>query len=378
MTRLYFFVVLIVLCQACGSSQKTSSTDLPKIDFTNLHIAENPKDLFESSEIILLDASHPNALIQEISQMILAKDTIIIIDQKQQKIFTFDTLGNYITSFKHQGRGPGEYTTIDDVSYQDGLYILDLQSGNILQYNLNGDWMTSHAIDVPKTGYFFQMTPQHTLFFRNQEHRFQSGTGYNLVAYALDAKSIVDSNAFIDPVLREKDLFRVDALTNFQNEAYALLPFDTLLFKMDEKGQIAPYYRLHMAPENTLQKDEQLQDPNFKNFELHDYLRSSNLYYNLSNLQLSEKYIGFNYFFNMDYRLLLHDKVTQQSMAFNPLKLNPGKQGGVQLGAVQGDNFYFVLSNIIKSEIEHTTGMVLPDDHNPLLLKARLKKNFGQ
>jgi hypothetical protein len=378
MIRLYFFVVLIVLCQACGSSQSTPSTDLPKIDFTNLPIAENPKELFESSEVILLDASHPNALIQEISQMILAKDTIIIIDQKQQKIFTFDTLGNYITSFKHQGRGPGEYVEMDDISYQDGLYILDLQGGNILQYSLNGDWMTSHAIDVPKTGYFFQMTPQHTLFFRNQEHRYLSGTGYNLVAYAIDAKSMVDSNAFIDPMLREKDLFRVDALTNFQNEAYALLPFDTLLFKMDEKGQIAPYYRLHMATENTLQKDEKFQDPELKSIALHDYLRSSNLYYHFSNLQISEDYIGFNYLFNMDYRLLIHNKENQQSIAFNPLRLNPGKQGGMQLGVVQGNNFYFILSNIIKSEIESSTGMVLPDDHNPLLLKARLKKNFGQ
>lgn len=85
------------------------------------------------------------SLLQGVNGIATSKDKIVICDIAQHSIFIFDNKGGFITSFKHQGSGPQEYSAIYNfcVDFQkEEIFICDfLQKNRLVTYSFNGEFI---------------------------------------------------------------------------------------------------------------------------------------------------------------------------------------------------------------------------------------------
>lgn len=100
-------------------------------------------EIFDSVSIIKLE-TNPHGLISGISSMKIDDDKIFIFDERQYKVFIFNTNGNFITKIGRLGKGPGEMVgptgfTLDREKNQ--VEILDAPSTKTLVYDYNGNYL---------------------------------------------------------------------------------------------------------------------------------------------------------------------------------------------------------------------------------------------
>jgi len=70
-----------------------------------------------------------------------------------------------VVRIAHQGRGPGEYLTISDMSVRgDHLFIYDARVGKVLQYTLAGRWVREVPVKLPSSQ-FEAMTNGNFVFY---------------------------------------------------------------------------------------------------------------------------------------------------------------------------------------------------------------------
>lgn len=103
---------------------------------------------FKRAHIINLDQSSSDALIGSISRIEIQDSLIIVLDRNiANKVFIFNTSGEFIRTIGNSGQGKGEYTSPSDFSIDYSTYsifISDRQQHKILKYDLrSGEFISS-------------------------------------------------------------------------------------------------------------------------------------------------------------------------------------------------------------------------------------------
>lgn len=205
-----FFFACIVL-SACKDNVKTSdtttiTTDSVKevIDLTQIKFDgdRHAKDI----KFIPLETNE-NCLIANVSKVLIKNDTLIVCDNKFNQIHSFDINGKHLNSFGSIGRGPGEYLSAEDISFNldsTSLIVLSNNSKKILEYTLEGKHTQDLTMDI-----------------------FGSK-----IAIAKDGNTIIYINKNVSPYSEKFDLLRLNANGDILNRS----------FKIEKEGDYAVSY----------------------------------------------------------------------------------------------------------------------------------------
>jgi hypothetical protein len=170
-----------------GCSDKKSSVNSGTV--INLE-EETPvciSDLFESIEVIQLETNE-QCLIQTINNLIFYNNRYYILDERQQKLLCFDSVGKFLFKIDQRGQGPEEYVHINDINidpYEQTLLLLE-PWGNLFTFDLDGKFISKTKLPEEIIAY----NEVHSL--NRDTLIFISLNKYSLVTYSKHTNSIID------------------------------------------------------------------------------------------------------------------------------------------------------------------------------------------
>jgi hypothetical protein len=130
-----FCLAVIGLC-AC---QSTPPQEAICIDFDRIE----PVDITQG-EVIPLETIEAS-LLSSVDRLIVTEERFFI--QSRQDVIAFDRSGRYLFTVGRQGRGPGEYLWAQLFTEGDTLSIYDWQSRQVLDYDLDGFYLSSRLTE---------------------------------------------------------------------------------------------------------------------------------------------------------------------------------------------------------------------------------------
>ena len=144
-------ILLIILLCSCGRSKYQAKVDelikidlLSDADMTLSNLSEIASDI-QYIPLQTIDSS----LISRIDKVVIQGDKIYV-NNRGTDIICFDKIGSFVGRLSKVGRGPGEYTWIQDFDISsDSKKLILLSNGKVLLYNVNGDEYTfSKSLDL--------------------------------------------------------------------------------------------------------------------------------------------------------------------------------------------------------------------------------------
>jgi hypothetical protein len=150
MKNLTSMLLIILLCSCNRSKNQTTVDDLIKIDLlsdaemTLSNLSEIASDI-QYIRLQTIDSS----LISRIDKVVITGDKIYV-NNRGADIICFDNIGTFLGRLSKAGRGPGEYTFIQDFDISsDCKKLILLSNGKILLYKINGnEFKFSKSIDL--------------------------------------------------------------------------------------------------------------------------------------------------------------------------------------------------------------------------------------
>ncbi|HAM09169.1 MAG TPA: hypothetical protein DCP74_02545, partial [Bacteroidales bacterium] len=109
-----------------------------------LKLPAEPRDISEYIEdmyVIPLE-THPEALLGSLSLIEQDESGIFIVSGQKETVYHFSREGNYLNSFSHSGKGPGEYLKIRNmriVPKTKTLLVSDARLNKMFRYTFNGE-----------------------------------------------------------------------------------------------------------------------------------------------------------------------------------------------------------------------------------------------
>jgi len=150
--RLCSFLIVLFLLAGCNGRQKVCDTCLHELyaplfedDPTEYPIMSS---MFERVDTVFLENAGIESIIPSVDEVIAFHDTIIV--RSANTLFVFNDKGKFLRRFDRQGKGTGNYRTIDrfDVLPERGeLYIMDGHTNNIFVYGMDGSYRRRVHID---------------------------------------------------------------------------------------------------------------------------------------------------------------------------------------------------------------------------------------
>lgn len=131
----YFFLSLLLAC----SNEKQKQIPQVLVNKSPESVFDAGKK-FNSREIIVLETT-PQSLLGHISKVIVRDQKLHIFDKNTNSVVTFDKSGKYLSAIRPSGRGPGEYFSLTDFTWDtkhDKMILLAQGPEKILVYDENG------------------------------------------------------------------------------------------------------------------------------------------------------------------------------------------------------------------------------------------------
>lgn len=153
-TQTLITISAAVCCLACGrhANQPNDTFSFAIDTITVLEDNDTPVDsIIKSIEYVKLQ-SFENTLIGKVSKIIVTEDHIVVADTWMAKaVFIFDRKGNAQAVISRLGRGPQEYTSLDDVAVtpdQKQIAVLDNGSAKVIYYDMDGKFIKRQEIPL--------------------------------------------------------------------------------------------------------------------------------------------------------------------------------------------------------------------------------------
>lgn len=230
-------IILIILIGIYSCAEKTEQPDVQTIKITK-EIPVKASGIFQDFSFIKLETSD-SCVLAPLKNIEMYSDKIYITDIVFEGIYIFDRKGNLLETFDRLGKGPGEYSNIDDFlidEQQQTIEILDGNKKKIFIYNLT-DLHFIKTIEVPILFSF-------TFSKLRDTYYFQTNTAQNHVNNEITNSEIISFNpktgvvkALFEKVLPKKenrhweffDIF----IENEGKDLYASLAWHEKVYKLD-------------------------------------------------------------------------------------------------------------------------------------------------
>jgi hypothetical protein len=378
MKNIFFYLMsagFLIGSLSCSNSNKSPSyLDVTTITLTDNVVEIGAQELKENTELIPLSSIKSEALINEISKVVLAGDSIIVLDARANKVLLFDKTGAFIHSFRKIGRGPGEYIAIADLILDKDLYILDIGGRKIHNYSLSGEWNKSINVNPVLAGYQFEKNGNSFLFYRSNESGFDKGSGMNLVTVNFETNTLIDSASIIDPTIKDKSIVGAHSglFSKFDGNTYALIPFDSLIYTIDKSGSISAAYKIDIPLSFRAHSQTFWNMPTSGDSDFNHRLQNSEAMHNFGNLLINSNYVCFSFLHRGIPKFCVYSKKTKTSKIYNTFSIKPVDNGGLDLVALEGNSLYFVLRTPDIDSLNSYFDTEIKAEDNSLLIKFNI------
>lgn len=168
--RLCSFMLILVLLPGCKGERKICDTCLHEIYAPLLH--DEPTDfprissLCESIDTVYLENSCVESMIPSVDEVVSFGDTIII--RSSGSLFFFNRNGKFLSRFDRQGKGSGNYRTIDRFDIlpdRKELYVLDSYTNRVIVYDMGGQF--KRQVEISDFVTDFAVLPDGDMLFTN-------------------------------------------------------------------------------------------------------------------------------------------------------------------------------------------------------------------
>lgn len=141
MKKTLTLVVSLVMgiCFTACSHSSNNEDDMILIDLEE-NVQENIlfSSFVDSISYIPLETKD-ECLIGKIRDVIISDSIIFVLKGELNEVLLFDRAGRYLRKISHQGSGPGEYTLIGQIYYNEKRRTLSVASFKIIEYDLYGN-----------------------------------------------------------------------------------------------------------------------------------------------------------------------------------------------------------------------------------------------
>jgi hypothetical protein len=369
--------IVFLTILACNSSKQDEYlAEIPVIDLTVKSQYIDTSVILRDAEIIPLNSQDPAALFQFGSKLMVSDSYYTLVDEFQQKIIQFDHQGQFIRTVGRQGKGPGEYVQVDDVFWDDIHFsVLDGGSGKIHLFDVEGKWETSKSFTLNLVGSSFAKLGDIYLFYHEYKTTYPKGIHYNLISGTLDDPQVLDSAALIDERLANSILQNhlMGLFSVSQQNAYALLPYDSLMYHMDASGKIAPAYHLRIPVEAQLKQQDFYSNKQIEGPNLFPHIDHSNqMIQGFKHLDVGPEKISFQYKDKGYEMWCLFDQKSHKTNVFHLYYLNQLGLGTFKLMAYKNGFAYFLLENPKIESINQRFQLDLKLNDDPFLIKWKV------
>lgn len=166
--RLCSFLSVLLLLPCCKGGRKVCDTCLHEISAPLLH--DDPTEypimssMFSRVDTVFLENAGVESIIPSVDEVISWGDTIIV--RSSNTLYFFNGKGGFLHRFDRQGKGTGNYRSIerfDVLPDRDELFIMDGHNNRIFVYGFDGsfkrgiwidDFVTDFAV-LPDGGFIF-------------------------------------------------------------------------------------------------------------------------------------------------------------------------------------------------------------------------------
>ena len=165
--RLAVFVC-IALLSACIARNNVGNRSF-EIDTEQAQ--EDDSELFEAPHIIPLETLE-DAVMVRADKILVRNDNIYLLDESQNILFVFDTIGRFVKKLDKVGRGPGEYIMINDFCIDEdseNIEILDSFSGKCKIYDADFNFIEEFRIPSGTANYFMRLNDSITALFSESD-----------------------------------------------------------------------------------------------------------------------------------------------------------------------------------------------------------------
>ena len=140
--------LISVLLFACTAKKplepSTVNIDQLKLPAEQRDISEYIEDLY----VIPLE-THPQSLLGRLALVEQDESGIFIVSGQKEAVYHYSREGRYLSSFSHNGKGPGEYLRIRNMRIVPGtetLLISDVRLGKMFQYSYTGEFLKEFTL----------------------------------------------------------------------------------------------------------------------------------------------------------------------------------------------------------------------------------------
>lgn len=145
-------ILLLYITTSCNFTNQdlyNNSVDIVKVDPDK---AEEIKvsDIIDSIRYLSLENT-TESLLGEIKKIESVNSEFYVLDSRTNRVLRFDSDGKYLNQIGRMGQGPGEYIKVSDFNIDKDkkyLFLLDRESRRILNYSINGEFISSYPIKV--------------------------------------------------------------------------------------------------------------------------------------------------------------------------------------------------------------------------------------
>ncbi len=179
--------ILIFVLLTIGSCKKVG-IDVHKIDlsagFSNIEKKIFLSSIASSLCYTLLEAVD-ESIIGEITKISFSNNYIVVFDRKLGKLLLFNSNGAYLRTIGKIGKGPNEFTGIEDLILDEdnGRIYLYVSDWSIKAFNLNGELVNNYPIKYPF--WIFDLLNDDYLMFYMPFPNTRVYGGYSIFIYSL-------------------------------------------------------------------------------------------------------------------------------------------------------------------------------------------------
>lgn len=383
--------VLVVSCREQRTDNKIE--DILSIDFSFPDSSQKQSDVFKVMEVVNLE-TNDSSLIGRISTVISRPSGFYVLDKDMCKqIVKFDRNGRFLYAINKQGRGPGEFLSIYEISVDKedkDLYLFDAKGMKMICYDAHtGNYVRDFTCNY--NAYSFSVLPRgkkfvfYCSFMPNKEVKKDNSFPNFIITDSLG--KIKNVSSYFDERIESPNLsFHRTVFCQCDSVLYCFTRYHDDIYEIDESLEAMPVYRLNYMNDNQDKKDKFMRkvqqygnidfDRNSRDLQAADI-------YELSKMTATEKFIYFANSYRKKRYNFLYNKIDRKSLNMNVLEKDVL---GDDLYFMDADREYFYLPipmNILKKRIltspENYDMMIknavadLKDDDNPVIIKVKAK-----
>jgi hypothetical protein len=234
MKRSLLIIICLLLIEVCLKGQNTT---LDLIKLTKTKEFKSTTDIFELVKFVPLETIPET--ITKVSTTIVTRDNIYMFSNAQGCILKFDGEGKFIGKIGKQGRGPGEYLSIFNLTlfrfYKSDIYLFDGMGSKIIKYSIDGQKYQSIPLKEKPGGFISSDMLNEDCFLIARSSPFfyksQSGLYSELLSY--DSKGNLTYKFPLNPNSKNfEDLMYPSIFYHFDNRVYYKSPYCDTIFKI--------------------------------------------------------------------------------------------------------------------------------------------------